>query len=64
MTNRLLADLVFRHRRNELVVHQQAIDVQRLVARRVGRLELDRPAALRILNTGEQGRFEQFPLRV
>src|ERR1700686_316468 len=34
MPNALLADLVLRHRRNEFVVHQQSIDVQRLVARR------------------------------
>src|ERR1039458_1180368 len=27
MPNRLLADLVFRHRRDDLVVHEQAIDV-------------------------------------
>ena len=29
-------------------------------SRRVGQLELDRLAAFRILNAGEQGRFEQF----
>src|SRR5690242_8586108 len=60
MPNRLRADLRFRHWRNDLVVDEQAIDEQRLFARRVGRLELDRLAALRILNAGEQSRFEQF----
>src|SRR5271165_5077575 len=59
MSNSLLAHLIFRHWRNELVVNEEAIDVQRLVARRIGRLELNSTARFCILNAGEQRRFEQ-----
>src|SRR5260221_13427711 len=62
MPNRLLADLFFRHRRDDLVVDQQAIHVQSLVARRVGHFELDRAAPFRVLHTGKQGGLEQFRL--
>src|SRR5580658_3336107 len=62
MPNRLLADLVFWHRRDHLVVYEQAIDVQRLVACRVGRLELGCLATFGILHASEQRRFEQFRL--
>src|SRR5258708_37532390 len=62
MPNRLLADLVFRHRRDDLVVDQQPINIESFVARRVGRLELHRTAAFRILNAGEQRSLEQFRL--
>src|SRR5271165_5838162 len=58
----LLGNLLFRHRRNDLVVHEQAIDVQRLVARRVGRLEFDRAPPFSVLNAGQQCRLEQFRL--
>src|ERR1700679_82693 len=56
--NCLLPHLIFRHRRNDLVVHEQAIDVQRLDAQRVCRLELHRAAALGILNARKQRRFK------
>ncbi len=59
VSNGLLAHLIFRHRRNDLVVYEQAVDVQRLVACRIGRLELDCAARFCILNTGKQRRFEQ-----
>src|SRR5580693_711690 len=62
MPDRLAAHLVFRHGRNDLVVHQQAINVQRLVTRRVGCLELDRFATFCILDAREQSRLEQFGL--
>src|ERR1022692_2949902 len=54
VTYRLLADLVFGHRGNDLVVHQQSIHIQRLVAGRIGCLKLDRTAAFRIFDTGQQ----------
>jgi hypothetical protein len=60
--DRLLADLIFRHRRDELVVHEQAIDEQCFVAGRVRGLEFSGLALLRILNAGQQRRFEQIPL--
>jgi hypothetical protein len=60
MSNRLVSDLLFGHGRNDLVVYQQAIDVERLLARGIGRLELDCLAALRVFNACDQGRFEQF----
>jgi hypothetical protein len=61
MPNRLLADLIFRHRRDELVVHQQAIDEQRLVAGGVRGLEFSSLALFRILNARQQSRLEQLP---
>jgi hypothetical protein len=60
MSNRLFGDLIFGHGRNDLVMHQQPIDVQRLVACRIRRLEFDSLAALGIFNACDQGRFEQF----
>jgi hypothetical protein len=60
MPDGLLADLLFRHWRDDFVVHQQAIYVQRLVLRGVGQLELDRLATFCIFDSGCQGRFEQF----
>jgi hypothetical protein len=59
--NRLLADLIFRHRRDELVVHQQAIDEQRLVAGGVRGLEFGGLALFRVLNASQQSRLEQLP---
>jgi hypothetical protein len=61
MPNRLLADLIFWHWRDDLVVHQQAIDEKCLVARGVGGLEFNGLAALGILNASNQGRLEQLP---
>ena len=55
-----IANLVLRHGRNHLVVYEQPINVQRLVAGRIRGLELDRFAALRIGHARDQGRFEQF----
>jgi hypothetical protein len=40
-------------------VHQKPVDVQRLVARRVGRLEYDRAALLGVGNPGGQSGLEQ-----
>jgi hypothetical protein len=62
MADRFLADLVFRHRRDELVVHKQPIDVQRLGACRIGRFEFDRLAPYRILDAGKQRGLEQLRL--
>jgi hypothetical protein len=61
MPNRLLADLIFWHWRDDLVVHQQAIDEKRLFARRVRGLELHGLTALGILNASKQSRLEQLP---
>src|SRR5262245_11004683 len=61
MANRLLADLILRHGRDDLVMHQQTIDEERLVARGVRGLEFNGLAALRILNASKQSRLEQLP---
>src|SRR5579862_1692615 len=45
-----LADLGFRDRLYFLVVHQQTVHVQELLAGRVARLELDRTALLGVLH--------------
>ena len=58
----LLADLVLRHRREDLVVDQQAIDVQRLGAGRIRGFELDGLAPFGVLDAGQQRRLEQFGL--
>ena len=58
--NGFFRHLVFRHRSDDLVVDEQAIDVQSLVARRIRGLELDRSAPFCILNAGQQRRLEQF----
>ena len=58
MTNRLFAHLFLRHRGDHFVVNEQPIDIQRLVARRVGRFEFDCLAAFRIFDAGQQRSFE------
>ena len=60
MPNRLFTHLILRHRRNHFVVNQQAINVQCFIAGRICRLEFNRLAAFRILDTGEQRCLEQF----
>ncbi len=60
MPNGLLADLVFRHGRDELVVDEQSVDVKRLVARGVRGLEFSRLALFHVLHAREQSRLEQF----
>ena len=59
MPNRLVGDLILRHGCDDLVVHEQSVHVQRLVARRIGCFELNRAAALSIFDAGEQRRLEQ-----
>jgi hypothetical protein len=60
MPYRLLGDLLFRHGRDNFVVNEQAVHVQGLEARRIGRLEFDCAAPFRILNARKECRFEQF----
>jgi hypothetical protein len=60
MPYRLLGDLVFRHGCDDFVVNEQAVYVQRLEARRIGRLEFDRASPFRILDAREECRLEQF----
>src|SRR6266480_2629749 len=57
--NCLLADLLLGHRRNDLVVHQQSVDVECLCTRRVGGLELNSLTSLRVVDSGLQGGLEQ-----
>ena len=52
VSNGLLADLVFRHGRNDFVVNEQSIDVERLGARGVGRLKLNSLSSLGIVDSG------------
>ena len=56
---RVLRDLVFGQRLDHLVVHQQPVDVEQLLARGIRRLELDGAALLRIFHRREQPRLEQ-----
>ena len=53
VSNGLLADLVFGHRRDLLVMHEQPIDIECFGAGGVRRLELNRFAALRVGDSGE-----------
>src|SRR5690242_14751589 len=53
MSNGLLADLFFGHGRNELVVHEQSVDIERLRTSRVGGLELNGLPALGIIDPGQ-----------
>jgi len=56
----LLGHLVLGHRRDELIVHEEPVDVERLGAGRIGCLELHRAAPLGVANPGLQRRLEQF----
>jgi hypothetical protein len=60
MPNRLFADVLFGHGRDELVVHQQAVHVESLVTRRIGGLELYGLAAHCVFHAGLQRSLEQF----
>lgn len=54
--------LIFGHGRDHLVMHEQPVDVECLVACRIVRLELYRSTTFGIAHPSEQCRFEQFRL--
>ncbi len=62
MPDRLVGDLVFWHRCDDLIVDEQAIYVEGLVACRVRRLELDCLATFGIGNAGDERCLEQLRL--
>jgi hypothetical protein len=56
---RLLGNLIFGQGLYHLVMDQQPVYVQEFLACRIGRLELDHAAPLRIFHAGKQRAFEQ-----